>query len=278
MIRARYVDGPFGQVHLRENTAAGTDMPLVCLHATAYSSRTFVPLLQALDETRYAMALDTPGYGESDAPPAGIGIGDYAEALAASLPARFDLFGYHSGVSIAVELAIRHPARVDRMWLMGIPYFRALDFNAWRARLSARHELGDDLAQFDERWRYLVVDRPEGLSLRRGFENFVDELKAWPNGWRAHEALFAHDLDARLPLVATPVTVINPPGHLADPSRRAAALMPLAQVIDLEKGGAVLERDADLLAALIVNASVAELRRPQNIPETTSSDRPSHVG
>ncbi|UVO50712.1 alpha/beta hydrolase [Sphingomonas sp. SUN019] len=251
-IRRRYVDGRYGQVHLRENTPVA-GVPLICLHATAYASRSFGALLAALDGTRHVIAIDTPGYGESDAPPMPIGIAAYAAAIAEVLPERFDLFGYHTGVSIAAEIAIAEPERVGRLTMMGVPYFQAIDFAGWRARLAARHELRETLAQFEERWDFLVMGRPEGLPLHRGFENFVDELKAWPNGWWAHAALFDHDLTARLPLIPVPVTVLNPPGHLADPSRVAAALIPDATVVELpELSGAVLDRHADVLARLVV--------------------------
>ena len=264
IISRSYRDGLYGQVHMRHNGPAGSLPPLVCLHATAYSSRSFVPLLTALDGHRHAIAPDTPGYGESDPPPAQASIIDYAEALADTLPERFDLFGYHSGVSIAVEMAIAHPERVGRLTLMGVPYFRALDFATWRDRLTARHDLTDSLSQFEERWAYLVTNRPTGLSLQRGFENFVDELKAWPDGWRAHEALFAHDLDARLPLVRQPVTVLIPEGHLAEPSRQAAALIGDARIIEMpELNGAVLDLHAQQIADLLsdrtpLSASAAE--------------------
>lgn len=254
MIRRRYLEGRDGQLHLRENTPVAGPPPLICLHATAYSSRSFSALLATLDGRRHAIAVDTPGYGESDAPPTPLSIADYAERIAEVLPARFDLFGYHTGVSIAAEIAIRHPERVGELVLMGIPHFRALDFETWRGKLAARHRLGGDLAQFAERWDFLVTNRPDGLSLQRGFENFVDELKAWPDGWRAHDALFAHDLEARLPLVRHPVIVLNPDGHLAEPSRIAARLMPQARVIELpELSGAVL----DLYATPIAEAMMA---------------------
>ena len=259
MIRKRYASGGVGQVHLRENGEAPGAPPstsLVCLHATAYSSRTFEPLLRALDGRLHAIAADTPGYGESDPPAAPLNIAGYGEALLPALPARFDLFGYHTGVSIAVELAIRYPDRVGRLVLMGVPHFAALDFDHWRDRLAAEHHLGETLDQFDERWDFLVINRPPGLSLRRGFENFVDELKAWPDGWRAHAALFDHDLAARLPLVRRPVTILNPPGHLAEPSRIAAGLIPAAAVIELPGlSGAVLDDHAGTIARLVIETA-----------------------
>ena len=248
MIRRRYAEGRYGQVHLRENTPVeGT--PLVCLHATAYSSRSFGALLAALDGRRHVIAVDTPGYGESDAPPGQFSIADYAAAITDVLPARCDLFGYHTGVSIAVEAALADPARIERLTFMGVPYFQALDFAAWRAKLAAQHTLQGTLDQFEERWRFLVTERPADLSLARGFENFVDELKAWPDGWRAHAALFEHDLPDRLALLTQAVTVLNPAGHLAEPSRLAAALIPDSSVVELDDlAGAVLDTHAGVIA------------------------------
>ena len=253
MICKRYVDGPYGQIHLRESGAQSGTVPLVCLHATAYSSLSFGALMHAYGDSRHVIAPDLPGYGESDAPVTKPDMAGYADAIAAVIgDGPVDLFGYHTGVYVAAELALRHPALLRRMTYMGVPYFQALDYEHWRAKLATPHSLGTDLAQFDERWSYLVDHRPAGVSLERGFANFVDELKAWPNGSWAHEAMFAWDADARLPKVGCPVTVLNPQGHLAVASRVAAALIPCAKVIELpELNGAVLELHADKIAAII---------------------------
>ena len=253
MISKRYVDGPFGQVHLRESDEASGTVPLVCLHATAYSSRSFEPLMRAFGNSRHVIALDLPGYGESDAPASQPDMASYADAVATTIgPGPVDLFGYHTGVYVAAELALRHPAKVRWMTFMGVPYFQALDFEYWRARLATPHRLGAALDQFTERWAYLVNDRPTGVSLERGFANFVDELKAWPNGSWAHEAMFAWNADARLALLDCPVTILNPEGHLAGASRAAAALISNATVLELpDLSGAVLELHADRIASLI---------------------------
>ena len=253
MIRKRYVDGPFGQIHVRESGWDAEGVPLVCLHATAYSSRSFEPLIRAFGDTRHVIAIDLPGYGESDAPQAKPDMAGYAGAIADAIGDRpVDLFGYHTGVYVAAELALLYPARVRCMTFMGVPYFQAMDFEHWRARLATPHMLGDTLDQFDERWDYLVANRPAGVSLARGFGNFVDELKAWPNGFWAHEAMFAWNSDARLPKIDCPVTILNPDGHLADASRIAAGLIPCARVVELPRlSGAVLENNAGEIAALI---------------------------
>ena len=254
VIRKRYVDGPFGQVHLRENTPLGGP-PLVCLHATAYSSRSFVALAEALDGRRHVIAIDTPGYGQSDPPPGRIDIAGYADAIAAALspeaPA-MTLLGHHTGVAIAAEMALRHPRNVSRLVLSGIPYFQALDFAGWKARLTVRHSLDENLDHLAERWDFLVGSRPAGLTLKRAFGNFVDELLAWPNGSWAHEALFAWPVAERLAAVAQPTLVLNLPGHLAGPSRIAAAMICDATVEELpDVGGAPFDLHADVLAAKI---------------------------
>nr|WP_281367511.1 alpha/beta hydrolase [Sphingomonas chungangi] len=203
---------------------------MICLHATAYSSRTFEPLMEKLAGRRQLIALDTPGYGQSDAPPTPIALADYAramlEAVVAAAASPVDLLGYHTGAYIAAEAAILAPGVVRNLVMIGIPYFEALDPVAWRSRLCHRHELGGELAQFSERWDYLVASRDPVIPLGRAFANFRDELAAWPNGSWAHEAMFDWDADARLPMVPVPTLILNPQGHLAEPSRQAAALIP----------------------------------------------------
>ena len=261
MIQRRYVSGRFGQVHLRESGAGTGKLPLVCLHATAYSSRSFEALMRALGPARHVIAIDLPGYGESDPPNTALDIAGYAEAVAEAIVAAVGsqpvaLFGYHTGVVIAAEIALQGQVTVAAMTLLGVPFFEVLDFEMWKAKLAGRHGLGDRLNQFTERWDFLVTNRPAGLPLRRGFENFVDELKAWPDGPAAHHALFAYDLRARFALLDCTVTILNSEGHLAGASRAAAGLIPGAQVIELPQlHGAVLDTAAETIAALIPSAA-----------------------
>lgn len=245
-VRRHFVDGPFGQVHARLTPPVEGATPLVCLHATAYSSQSFLPLMAALAPSRQVIAIDAPGYGESARPAAPPTMADYAAAVLAAAaelaPDRMAVLGYHTGCYIASEMALLAPERIMAMAMIGIPYFQAIDLAYWQARLSHRHSLGPDLDQFRERWDYFVTQRHPDVSDARGFANFVDELKAWPHGWWAHDAMFAYDSDARLPQVEQPVLVLNPQGHLAEPSRVAGAMMPGATVIELpDLSGPILE-------------------------------------
>lgn len=101
------------RVHYRR---AGSGPPLVLLHASPSSSRVQVPLIEAWAHRFTVIALDTPGFGLSEPlPGADVEIADLAEALAETLDAldlgRVLLYGRHTGGSIAVEFARRHPQR-----------------------------------------------------------------------------------------------------------------------------------------------------------------------
>ena len=211
--------------------------------------------------------LDISGYAEV-----------VSEAIVAAVGKRpVTLFGYHTGVVIAAEVALMRLVPVLELTFLGVPFFEALDFAAWEAKLACRHQLGEQLEQFAERWNFLVAHRPAGLSLQRGFENFVDELKAWPDGPDAHRALFAYDLRASFALIDCPVTILNPQGHLAEASRAAAALIRGAKLIELpELHGAVLDTYAAEIAALIPNAD--EFLHRQNTAERRVASRSIPAG
>jgi catechol 2,3-dioxygenase-like lactoylglutathione lyase family enzyme len=83
-IHRGFFDGRFGQLHYRRiDPVAATSLqpPIVLLHQTPLSGRMFTEILAPLARNRTVYALDTPGYGESDAPPAVPKIADYGDAL-----------------------------------------------------------------------------------------------------------------------------------------------------------------------------------------------------
>ena len=252
-IRRGYVDSVWGQLHYR-GLGGGPRPPLVCLHATAYSGQTFEPFMPHLADARRVLAPDTPGYGQSDGPPELPSFEAYAVALAAALPplagaAPVDLFGFHTGAMLAVEMALRSPAQVRRLVLVGVPYFEGVERAAWRARLVHETQLGESFEQFRARWDYFIAQRTPGLPLARAYACFVDELQAYPREWWAHAALFDYPAAERLARLRQPVLVINPNSALAPASRRAAALLPNAKVIECaELSGAVFDLGAEVLA------------------------------
>lgn len=236
----RYYLGPAGaQIHVcSTQPPTPSAPPLYCLHATAYSGKIFYPLMAAMTGRRRVVALDTPGYGASDPLATAIAIPDYAARIGSALQEDaggqpLDLLGYHTGATLAAEIARQYPDMVRRLVLIGVPYFLGEERDQWRQKLAEPMTLSEDLSQFSERWHFLVTARAKSVSLERGFTNFVDELLAWPDGWRAHDAAFRFSVEDCFPQVTQPALLLNPHNHLAGASRAAANAMPDCQIIEL---------------------------------------------
>jgi pimeloyl-ACP methyl ester carboxylesterase len=111
--------------------------PIVLVHGFS-SSRSLKPLIRALGTRRPVFAPDLPGFGMSDPPVHPLDVPDLADALWRWL---FDnrlapaiVIGVSFGCQVAVDLAARHPAAVDRLVLVG----PTLDPRATTARLALR--------------------------------------------------------------------------------------------------------------------------------------------
>ena len=152
----RLVYTDLGALHVRSRNAGvfGETPPVVLLHMMPFSSTHFLPLIDALHADRDVYAIDLPGFGQSDAPPQGVSVEAVAEAVKAALPSeRVDLFGFHTGASVALALAMHNPDRVKDVLIAGVPYY---DSNERSRRLTDNRPLflvSPD-AVFD-RWRRL---------------------------------------------------------------------------------------------------------------------------
>jgi pimeloyl-ACP methyl ester carboxylesterase len=251
---ADYLPVSWGQAHrLQSHAAEAAGPPLYAFHGTAYSGRTFAPLMRSMTDRRVA-ALDTPGYGGSSRPLERWSLERYAtallEAVEASGESRIDLLGYHTGAMLAVQVAAMRPDLVRRLILIGVPYFPDPEERAaWRERLAAPMRLTEDFEQLRERWDYLVEGRAGGAALETGFAHFVDELRAYPYGFWAHDAAFTFDPGPSLARVTQPTLVLNPRTPLAEPSRQAAARISNARVVEMSHlGHGVLDVAASELA------------------------------
>jgi pimeloyl-ACP methyl ester carboxylesterase len=252
-----YVNGQFGQVHFWDTGSHYAKPTLFCLHATAYSGQTFLPLMERLGVDRHVVAIDTPGYGSSDGPTHEIDFSAYASAIVEAIhltkspnTATVDLFGFHTGALLATEIAALQPELVRRLILMGVPFFTGADKKIWQQKLVHKTELTESLEQFRHRWDYFISNRTAGLSLARAYQCFVDELRAYPREWWAHAALFDYAPETRLPLVESPTLILNSLSPLAQCSRAAANLMPHAKVIELPLvNGAPFDMAPEILAA-----------------------------
>jgi pimeloyl-ACP methyl ester carboxylesterase len=102
---------------------AGTGSPVVCLHGLGGTKASFLPTVAALSERHRVIALDLPGFGESEKPVlAPYDASYFADAVVDLLDAleieRADLIGNSMGGRISIEVGLRAPERVDRMVLL----------------------------------------------------------------------------------------------------------------------------------------------------------------
>jgi pimeloyl-ACP methyl ester carboxylesterase len=244
MARRLYVDGPFGQTHLR---MAGQETPgrspLVCFHLSPLSSRLYERFIDRIAEGGgCAVAIDTPGFGMSDAPPTAPMISDYSRAMLAAIDALgiagpVDLMGYHTGSMIAADLAASHPSRVRRLVLVSAPIFTEAE------REHLRQHYGPVPPRLDgshlvERWASFVHHyHGRGLGLEAVADLFPERLLGRRNSWWGHNAAFSFQPDMRLPEIAQPVLVLNPSDDLRAETRRAAAMIRNGRILEVPDWG-----------------------------------------
>jgi len=98
------------------------ETPIVLVHGLS-SSRGLRPLIRALGARRPVYAPDLPGFGLSDQPIHPLDVPDLANALRRWMidngqsPAI--VLGVSFGCQVAIDLAARHPATIDRLVLVG---------------------------------------------------------------------------------------------------------------------------------------------------------------
>ena len=222
-IRRGFADVPGGQVHYRE-VGRGLGRPLVLIHASPGSSLMLAPLIAALGRDRHVIATDTAGNGDSAVSlPEAPGIESFAAYHLAAIESlgieRFDLYGTHTGASIAAEIAIAAPQRVRRLILDGVGMYTADE----QAEMLARYApaMRPDLQAQYLMWAWHFVRdtyvfwpwyhtdaahrRPIGLpSAEALHEKLVEVLKALPSYHKSYRAAISNDKRARFPLLRVP--------------------------------------------------------------------------
>lgn len=98
-------------------------LPVVLVHGLAVSSRYMVPTAERLAPSHPVYAPDLPGFGQSDDPSHVLSIPELADVLARWMCTaglrRAVLLGNSLGCQIIANLALRHPAMIERAVLVG---------------------------------------------------------------------------------------------------------------------------------------------------------------
>jgi pimeloyl-ACP methyl ester carboxylesterase len=164
-IRRGFVDGPDGQLHYRE---AGEGPPLLLLHLNSGTSTMYLPVLPRFAARFRVIAMDHPGYGDSEAPAEPYTtMAQWSAAALALLDglgiAKAHLVGHMTGANIAADLAASWPERVDRLVLSEVFNWNTPERRAAHERLHRVVPPSLDLTHLEPLWQ-----RAFGLSQREG--------------------------------------------------------------------------------------------------------------
>lgn len=235
---ARTADGR--QLHYRFAGAKPCSAPpLLCLHCSPISSRVFEAFLAPMARDRRVIAIDTPGYGGSDALAGEASIDGYAaaigEAVAGIVEGPVDLFGYHTGSAVALALAAARPGAVRRLVLNSALIFDETEraglamFEARKAMTVAQH-----VADIPAYWRFFRDFWPELPDDASTWPLFLDSLLGPGAQMDGFFAAFAYDFAAALRDVAHPLLLLNPSDDLHAATLRAKPLLkPDGRMLDL---------------------------------------------
>ena len=118
-----YADTPEGQIHYYTH---GRGEPLVLLHQTPRSARSFAPMMKLLGGKFRCIAVDTLGFGGSDPLPEKATMDDLGRSIVHVLDSlqieRAHVLGFHTGNKIAAATAAGFPDRVGKTILVGMTH------------------------------------------------------------------------------------------------------------------------------------------------------------
>lgn len=262
-VRKGYVDGPFGQIHYYE---AGTGPALVLAHQSPVSARQFERgMLPLASRGLRAIAVDTPGYGNSDVPPNPPSIADYAAAFRALVDElgleRSHFLGHHTGGSILCNFAARFPERVASLTLNGPPLFSDEDLERLKDFDLTPAPIAEDGSHLQARWQRRARFSPGWTDKEAMHRRVVDQLWAGDTGWYGHNAAFNYQMrDDFMALQGRVMILTNTGDDIYDLAQRARKLRPELTYRELEGGTHDIvdeqpEAWADAVAEFVLNKS-----------------------
>lgn len=205
MLTRHFVDvpGPGGprRVHYRRQ---GKGPPLLLVHQSPKNSAEYGPLMARWSQHFTCIAPDTPGFGQSEPLSGEPEIGDFADALLATMEAlglkRCAAYGFHSGAVILMEALRRDPTRFSRTAMGG--------YAVWTP---------DEMAVFGTRYLPPFTPQPYGEHLAWLWNRMLEQTWFFP--W------FAVEPAARLSVA------------LDDPVRVHASVMDMLDAGDAYRAG-----------------------------------------
>lgn len=281
-LKKRYVDGPYGQMHLRvaepeTGQVCALKRPLVCFHMFPQSSRNFEVFMQFASLDRRVIAIDCPGYGESCAPKEPVSIENYANAFWCALDAlnvcashgSLDIFGVHAGAKVAVEVMHQRPDSINRAALSSPAVMCADEVERLRGVFGIV-PLDEEGSRFQHFWKMLVSGRKPEVTLEMCSVGLSEMLRGGETYAWGPFAIFDYNLKFAdvLTKLPHPVAVLNPGDELYDYTPRCLEYLKHAELFDLPDWShgyldIHAESAAELVTSWLDNHNLALMRSPR---------------
>jgi pimeloyl-ACP methyl ester carboxylesterase len=217
-------------------TAPG-DAPILVLHGWGAHLEAVGAILAALEGASELVALDLPGFGESDPPPEAWDAGDYARFVIDFLDEleikSAHLVGHSHGGRVAIVLATDERERVERLLLVDAAGIRPKRTWRYRRRVAVA-KVGRVVA---------AVGGPPGQRLQERMRARVasrDYLEASETMRGTFRAVIAEDLTDRLQRISAPTLLVWGDRDEDTPlwmAHRMEKLIPDAGLVVLEGAG-----------------------------------------
>ena len=235
-----YVDGRFGQLHVyRAVPEIATDTPpLLCFHMSPFAAVIYEKFLAEMGRDRMAIAVDTPGFGNSDPPSKPPLIPDYAAAIGDVIDAlelqTVDVMGFHTGSKTCLEVARQRPQQVRRIVMVSIAYWTEQEKASREVSIKAP-ELTADGTHLMKSWQALVRWSMEGRTLEMIADSFYASLLNPDIIHWGHQAAYQYNVEAAVAEVDKPILVLNPEDDLVKQTARIKPLLhhPQSEFVDL---------------------------------------------
>jgi pimeloyl-ACP methyl ester carboxylesterase len=205
-----FADTPEGQIYYQVD---GSGEPVLLLHKASLSSEEFTDVLPLLGKHYRAIAMDVLGCGNSDQPGFTPAFEDYVRNTIHFLDAlkikKTNIVGRLFGASLAIEIAVKYPERVNKLVLLDCLHVPPEELE------KARNDFKNETVLFKEDGSHLVGvwkgrgGRP-GANLKMVQRATVEYLKSGL-GTRAgdsHRAKVAYDVAPSLPKIKQPVLLL----------------------------------------------------------------------